>query len=142
LELLIVIVLMGMIFSMTTPLFTKTLASARLQTDARQLASLLRLARQTAISSGQGKTVVFYPNNAKYKVVGEAPYNLEPGISFVGNTTFTARVGGLPACGFSPSGAPSSGGTITLGSGDNRLYVIVNPVAGRVRISARPPDNW
>jgi len=142
LELLIVIVLMGLIFSMTTPLFAKTLASVRLKSDARQVASLLRLARQAAISSGQGKMVVFYPNNAKYKIVGQTPYNLESGISFVGTTTFTTRVGGLPACGFSPSGAPSSGGTITLGNSDNRLYVIVNPVAGRVRISTSPPDNW
>ena len=141
-ELLIVIVLMGLIFSMTTPLFAKTLASVRLKSDARQVASLLRLARQAAISSGQGKMVVFYPNNAKYKIVGQTPYNLESGISFVGTTTFTTRVGGLPACGFSPSGAPSSGGTITLGNSDNRLYVIVNPVAGRVRISTSPPDNW
>ena len=141
-ELLLVVVLMGLIFSMTTPLFAKALASVRLQTDARQMASVLRLARQEAISSGQGKMVEFYPNNGKYKIVGQASYALNHGIAFVGNTTFTMRIDELPACGFSPSGAPSSGGTITLGNSDNRLYVIVNPVAGRIRISATPPDNW
>ena len=125
-------VLMTLVFAMATPLFTETLASARLQTDARQMASLLRLARQSAISSGQAKMVIFYPQNAKYKF----------GISFVGKTTFTMQVEELPACGFSPSGVPSSGGTVTLGNNNELLYVIVNPVAGRIRISNSPPINW
>ena len=129
-------------YGMATPIFARTQASVQLQTDARKMASLLRMARQQAMTSGQPKTVVFYPANGKYKVNGSASYYLQPGISFIGATTFTTKPGGQPICGFSPTGAPGSGGTVTLGNGLERRYVIVNPVAGRVRISESPPAEW
>lgn len=122
-----------------TPIFTKTLEAAKLKSDAQQMASVLRMARQEAITSGQPRTVVFYPQNAKYKISGQSYYYLQSGITFFGTTNFTKQVGGLPACGFSPSGA-SSGGTITLRNSNNRLYVIVYSAAGRVRVSESPPE--
>jgi len=131
-----------LVSAIAMPALSKPLDTVKLQTDARQLASLLRLARQQSIASGQPKTVVFYPGNGKYKINGQSPHLLNPGIDFVGTTTFTTRVGGLPACSFSPSGAPSSGGTITLSNSDSCIYVIVNAVAGRVRISDSPPEDW
>jgi Tfp pilus assembly protein FimT len=142
LELLAVMALMGIVLSLATPQFSKILASVRLNADARKMASVLKVVRQEAISSGQPRTVVFYTKNAKYKIVGQASYFLSPGIDFVGTTNFTMRVSELPACGFLPSGAPSSGGTVTLGNSNSRRYVIVNPVAGRIRISESPPENW
>lgn len=123
------------------PALAKPLNTVKLRTDAREMASLLRLARQQAMTSGQPQTVIFYPVNAKYKMNGQSHF-LNPGINFLGNTTFTTKVGGLPACSFSPSGAPGSGGTITLSNSDSRMYVIVNAVAGRVRISESPPEDW
>jgi general secretion pathway protein H len=141
-EIIAVMALMTLAIGMAAPMFAKTLASVQIQADARQMASLLKMARQQAMSSGQPKTVVFYPASGKYKVNGSTSYYLKPGICFVGNTTFTMKSGGQPACGFSPSGAPSSGGTVTLRSGDKFMYVIVNPVAGRVRISESPPTDW
>ncbi|NLB53619.1 MAG: hypothetical protein GX808_11900, partial [Syntrophomonadaceae bacterium] len=48
-----------------------------------------------------------------------------------------------PACTFSAAGVPSSGGTVTLTNKYNkRLYIILNPVAGRVRVDENPPENW
>lgn len=134
--------IIALAFGIATPLLSKTLESVRLKSDARQMASLLRMARQEAITSGEPRTVVFYPNNAKYKISGQSTYYLQSGVAYVGATTFTMRVGGLPACGFSPSGAPSSGGTVTLGNSNKRMYVIVNPAAGRVRVSESPPEDW
>jgi Tfp pilus assembly protein FimT len=131
-----------MVSAIAMPALSKPLNTVKLRTDARQLASLLRLAQQQSITSGQPKTVVFYTENAKYKINGQSSHLLNPGVNFMGTTTFTTKVGGLPACSFSPSGAPSSGGTITLSNSDSRIYVIVNPVAGRVRISDSPPDDW
>jgi Tfp pilus assembly protein FimT len=141
-ETVAVLALMVLVCMMAMPLFAKSLESIQLQTDARQMSSLLRMARQQAITTGQPKIVVFYPNNGKYKIVGANYYYLKPDINFVGTTTFTLKQGGQPACGFSPTGAPSSGGTVTLGNGSERLYVIVNPVAGRIRVSERPPADW
>ncbi len=131
-----------MVSAMAVPALAGPLEAVKLRTDARQMAALLRLAREKSIATGQPQTVVFYPNNGKYKISGQTYHLLNPGINFVGTTTFTTSVGGLPACSFSPSGAPGSGGTITLGSSNSRIYVIVNPVAGRVRISDSPPQDW
>ncbi|MDD3365526.1 MAG: GspH/FimT family protein [Syntrophomonas sp.] len=127
---------------MAAPQFSKILASAKLNADARKMASVLKIARQEAISTGQPRTVVFYPNNAQYKITGESSYLLNPGINFVGATNFPKNVQSLPFCGFAASGAPSSGGTVVLGNGNSRLYVIVNPAAGRIRVSESPPLNW
>jgi Tfp pilus assembly protein FimT len=134
--------LIVMTLSLVTPQFTKILASARLNVDARKMAAVLKSARQEAICTGQPQTVVFYPNNVKYKIIGESTYLLSPGINFVGATNFPKGGTGQPTCGFAPSGAPSSGGTVVLGNGNSRLYVIVNPVAGRIRVSESPPANW
>lgn len=141
-EIIAVMAIMALAIGMAMPIFAKTLASVQLQTDAQKMASLLRMARQQAMTSGQPKTVVFYPASGKYKVNGSTSYYLHPGIGFIGATTFTTKLGGQPICGFSPAGAPSSGGTVTLGNGSERRYVIVNPVAGRVRISESPPTDW
>ena len=133
---------MALLCGLSMPKLSTAMGAWELKADAGRMASLLRLARQEAITSGQPRTVIFYPANAKYKINGETSINLEPGNSFIGTTTFTQKVGGLPACGFSPSGAPSSGGTVTLGNGSGRIYIIVNPVAGRIRISESPPQDW
>jgi len=141
-EVVVTMAIIALVSAMAMPALSKPLDNVKLRTDARQLASLLRLARQESMTSGQPKTVLFYPGNAKYKINGQSSHLLNPGINFVGTTTFTTQVGGLPACSFSPSGAPSSGGTITLSNSENRIYVIVNAVAGRVRIADSPPEDW
>ncbi len=132
-----IIVLMSAI---AYPSMARPLNDAKLETDARQMADVLRMARQQAITTGQTATVVFYPANAMYKINGQSLINLKTGIRFVGLTSFTTRVNTLPACTFSPTGAPGSGGTVTLTNGNRLIYVIVNPVAGRVRLSDTPPD--
>ena len=129
----------AIVLGIAAPRFNKALESARLRSDAQQMASLLKLARQEAITTSQARTIIFYPNNAKYKINGQSFFSLKEGISFVGTTTFIMQVGGLPACGFSAAGIPSSGGTITLQNSTDRIYIIVNPVAGRIRISDSPP---
>lgn len=141
-EVVVTIAIIAMVSAIAMPALAKPLDTVKLRTDAREMASVLRLARQQAMTSGQPQTVIFYPENAKYKMSGQSAHILNPGINFLGTTTFMTKVGGLPACSFSPSGAPSSGGTITLSNRDNRLYVIVNAVAGRVRISESPPEDW
>jgi Tfp pilus assembly protein FimT len=133
--------LMGITLLLVTPKFSKILESARLNADARKMASVLKLARQEAITTGKPRTVEFYIQNAKYKIVGSTSFFLSPGINFVGTTTFPFK-DYKSTCGFSPSGAPSSGGTVTLQNSDKKLYVIVNPIAGRIRVSESPPVNW
>jgi len=122
------------------PVFTKTLESARLKSDAQQMASIIRMARQEAITSGKQKDVVFYPDYAKYKL-GSKNYYLSSGTEFVGSTDFYVK-DSKRTCSFLPSGAPIGlGGTVTLRNNYSMKYVIVD-AAGRVRVSNEPPDNW
>jgi len=116
------------------PVFTKTLESAQLKSDAQQMASVLRMARQEAITSSQQKDVVFYPYYAKYKL-GSKYYYLSSGTQFVGETNFDKKAL-KPTCSFLPSGALNGtlGGTVTLRNNQSMKYIIVD-MAGRVRVS-------
>ena len=134
--------ILAIVTTITMPALARPLEDAKLQADARRMAAVLRMARQESITTGKPQTVVFYTSATKYKIMGQSTYYLKSGIDFVGTTTFTMRAESSPACSFSPSGAPSSGGTVTLCNHYSRLYIIVNPVAGRVRISESPPASW
>ena len=141
-EVVAVMAVMLVAAAIAVPVLDGPLDDARLYTDARQMANVLRSARQQAISSMETTTVIFYPASARYKVAGKPSSTLQSGVQFVGGTTFTTRLGSMPTCVFAPTGAPGSGGTGTLTNGHKLMYVIVNPVAGRVRLSETPPDGW
>ncbi len=142
-ELILGMLILSLVFSLATPLFDKVFQANQLEADAQKLAWFLRACRQESVYLHKAQTVLFYTNGAKYKILGGTQHSLSPGIEFVGTTTFVTRVAGLPACIFLPTGAPSSGGTVTLKNKHNaKKYVIVNPVAGRVRVSSEPPRGW
>jgi len=139
-ELLIVLALMSVLLTMAVPTFNRVYENIKLNADAQQMASVLRLARQEAVYSGQAKIVVFYTQSTKYKFIGKSSYWFNSGVNYAGSTTFTTRYANKPACIFNPSGAPSGGGTVTIENSSNvKRYIIVNPVAGRVRVSEEPP---
>lgn len=142
LELAAVMAIVVLAAAIAVPVLDQPLADVKLHTDARQMAGVLRATRQQAVTSGQSATVVFYPAGAKYMMMGQTATKLKDGVEFVGATTFTTKYASLPACVFSPTGAPTSGGTVTLTNGHRNLYLIVNPVAGRVRLSETPPQDW
>jgi len=132
-----------LVFSLAVPSFDKVAQATQLKADAQKLAWLLRSCRQEAVYRNRAQTVLFYTNASKYRISGGSYYSLGPDIGFVGTTTFTTRVAGVPACIFLPTGVPGSGGTVTLRNKYNlKSYIIVNPVAGRIRVSSRPPENW
>jgi prepilin-type N-terminal cleavage/methylation domain-containing protein len=141
-ELLMCLSLLIIAAALVFPQFTTVLATAQLDADARQLAEVLRLAREEAINSGNTQTVVFYTQNAKYLWVNHRSYYFRTGVGFVGSSTFQTRYDGKPCCYFNSSGTPGGGGSVVLKNQSKLKYVIVNPVAGRVRISDTPPDNW
>lgn len=138
-EALCILALLALIFSIAAPRFNQTMMKHRLQSDAAVMAWVLREARQEAISSGQTRMILFYTQEGQnqYRVVGGSRYHLSEGIRFVGDTSFTSRQAGVPTCIFYPSGA-CTGGTVTLKGGKHYSYVIVNPVAARVRVSDTP----
>lgn len=136
---LLIIILAG---SLAVPSLHAVLCNQDLEADAHELAWVLRLARQESLYSGMPSYVKFYCSNDTY-IYGETRYQFNPGISYTGTPTFPTRVGTIPACIFLPSGHPGAGGTVVLGgSNGQQRYIIVNPVAGRIRISEQPPQGW
>jgi hypothetical protein len=91
---------------------------------------------------GQTSSIRFYVSLNRYRS-DEQSYYLSKGIQYVGQPTFPSRIGDIPVCSFNATGAPAGGGTVVL---KNRLndkkYIIVNPVLGKVRVSDKPPENW
>jgi prepilin-type N-terminal cleavage/methylation domain-containing protein len=147
LEIVTAAAIISLLAVITVPAMDKFTNNYKLKADAQKLAGIMRLARQEAITSGQARTVIFYPDG-RYKVYNQGnrtftSYCLNSGVDFLGKTTFKSSFLNYPACTFSSLGNPICGGTITLRAGkENKLYIITNPVQGRIRISSDPPASW
>ncbi len=141
LELIVVMLILAMVSLLAVPQLHKVMDNMRLKADAQKMAKVLQLAREEAINRGHSKTVYFYSQSTKYKVLGGDTYWLSSGISYKGfvyNGTFQDQ----PAFVFTPSGIPSSCGTVYLQNQQGKvLHVIVNVAAGRVRVSESPPES-
>ena len=117
-------------------------SSYTLKADSRQIARMLKSARQEAIATGEPQLVLFYHNDNSIKFMGKR-YRFSPEVQYASIPNFTTSVGGVKACRFNPTGAPGSGGVVVLKNRrQEKTYIIVSAVAGRIRISDQPPDNW
>ena len=115
----------------------------KLETAARNLAGDLRLTRQAAITSGEFCRIEFfnYAQSYELRLPGKKhEVYLPEGIYFGGFPTFQ---GDPPYVHFNMLGHPSGGGTVILKSREgDKLYVIVTPVTGRIKVSQEPPQHW
>ena len=132
-ELIVTIAILAILTTLSIPAFSAISDSMRLQSDARQMAQVMRNARVESITAGKASNIYFYTYTGQYKDdVNGKMYDLREGISFVGTTTFS---GTPPRCTFHPSGAASPAGTVTLKNKlGNSVKIVVSPVVGRVRI--------
>lgn len=146
-EIIITTSIISLLALMAVPAVGKIVDTCNLKAEARQMAGVLRLAQQEAVTSGYARTIIFYPDG-RYKVYDQVDqkftgYCLKNGVKFLGDTTFNSTFLNYPACIFSPLGNPVGGGTITLrAASGERIYIITNPVQGRIRISSQPPASW
>lgn len=133
-ELLMVLAIMVILAAISLPRFDQVMEQHKLNTDARQLAWVLRSARQEAITAGQTQRVVFRIHQRQYSM-GGTTFTLSRDIEFLGSTSFKT-VGGLPMCGFTPSGAPTpqAGTAILKNKYGRQISVVVNVDTGRVRV--------
>lgn len=113
----------------------------RLETAAWQLVSEMRLAQQAALATGLTTRIEFRRGNNDYKVsYPEEKYTirLPEGIGYC-YINFP-EVASLPLLEFKGTGAPNRGGTVGFKNGDNeKIYIIVTPATGRIRVSDRAP---
>lgn len=144
LELIAAMALLALAALMVVPRLEPVLDRIRLQSDAREMAAVLRTVRQDAIITGKPATVCFYPFASLYRISGGETLRLRPGVKMLGSTFGKAYPGGPQACTFYPNGAPEpQAGTVILQNNrGEKQYIIVNPVVGRVRISDEPPGGW
>ena len=130
---------------MVFPRFSSVLTDIKLNSDAQQIAGVLRMARTEAITNGNAKQVVFYVQDRKspyYLYVGKSTYKLSPGVAYAGTNPFNSRYNNQPACIFLPSGRAIQGGTVTLKAEKKYKYIIVLNTTGRIRTSDTPPESW
>ncbi|MDD2372438.1 MAG: GspH/FimT family pseudopilin [Syntrophomonadaceae bacterium] len=137
-EIIMVLAIMAVIGTISLPRFDRVIEDYKLKIDARQLATVLRSARQEAIMTGNDQKVLFKRNLNCYIKSGttHATYTLSRNITFTADGCTFKEHGGYPVCGFAPSGAvKDQAGKITLANKyGKRTAVVVNPSAGRVRI--------
>ena len=137
-EIMMVLAIIAIIGTISLPRFDRVLETYKLKTDARQVAWVLRSARQEAITSGITQMVTFKPNLKCYIKDGttSATYKLSPDIVFPPLEYTFEKQGGYPVCGFKPTGAvtPKAGKITLKNKYGKRISVIVNPSAGRIRI--------
>lgn len=113
----------------------------QLKKDAAELCREIRLVRQRAIATQVAHQIRFYPDQHFYRIYQPIirDKKLGRGVRFV-YVSFPRDVRGWIMCQFNPLGVPTAGGTVALqNSRGQRMYVIVNPVVGRVRVSSHPP---
>ncbi len=145
-----ILALIAILSTIAIPVFDGVLEDLKLNTEARHCASVLRQARSDAIFYGTTIGIKFYINDNSYKVMytqipdrKDIRYRLAKDITYVGNTTLPQGTDRNPYCGFTPSGTPNGSGTVTLTNNrGTKRYIIINPVAGRVRVASEPPAHW
>jgi prepilin-type N-terminal cleavage/methylation domain-containing protein len=139
-ELLTVVAVLALLTGMAMPL-VRGFEGRALKTSAQELAVHMREARTTAITGGKSCMVVFYEWDHRYRLIypEERFFVILPAGIRYGGVNFP-NVDGRSTLYFRYTGAPNAGGHVTLrDSSGRRLYVIVTPVTGRVRISDSPP---
>lgn len=132
---------MGILACIALPKYDRVMQRQKLNHEARHLAGEMRLARQEAITTGTTTKVEFFYYANCYEVKNKPRYYFPAGISYKAKPSFTHNDSPRIYCQFAPSGVPSPGGTVCLTNlNQDLIYIIVNPPAGRVRISDRPPE--
>lgn len=144
-ELIVTMGLIALAFMIASPSFFGMMERVKLESDARQLAWVLRQARQDAIMKGLPQNIYVYDEMEIYRWNSGGQnrwYHMSPGIDIV-SCNCKPLGSGPSAYSFNTNGAPGHAGTTTLKNknGDVR-YVIVSVAIGRVRVSKNPPSSW
>lgn len=135
LELLVVLVVMGLIYSIGLPLISAGMPGTELKGAARQLAAGLRKARSQAVTQKQEAVLTVDVEQHRFDLSGDRKsYALPAKIDI---TLFTAqsemlhdKVGSIR---FFPDGS-STGGRITVGYGDRKFNVNIDWLTGQVAV--------
>lgn len=135
LELLVVLVVMALVFSVTVPMVSAGMPGTELKGAARQLAAGLRKARSYAVTQKSEAVLTIDVDKRNFVVTGdEQNYALPPKLDI---SLFTAqsemlreKVGAIR---FFPDGS-STGGRITVAFNDRKFHVNIDWLTGQVTV--------
>jgi general secretion pathway protein H len=139
LELLVVLAIMVMVYALVPPLFSVGGSTTELRAAARHLAAGLRKARSEAIT-GKTETLLAVDVEArKFRLSGDPKTYSLPRDAKI--SVYTARTEVVSeqtgAIRFYPDGS-STGGRITVASGERKFRINVDWLTGRVEIQGPP----
>ncbi|MCG7918133.1 MAG: prepilin-type N-terminal cleavage/methylation domain-containing protein [Candidatus Thiodiazotropha taylori] len=133
-ELMLVLVLMAMMFTLTPPLMHKAFPALKLKAAARDLVQEIRFVQQSAIISGSESKISFQLQTDQYQsdLVNQGEVRQLPdGISFIAETSANRQQ--ILVLHFYPDGS-SSGGLIQLGNKSRGFVITVDWLTSRVEI--------
>ncbi|MGE5380403.1 MAG: Tfp pilus assembly protein FimT/FimU [Methylocystaceae bacterium] len=141
LELLLVSAVMAIVSVIAYPHLTNIIDSLRLRSDALLLAQEMRAARTEAIMSQEARDIRFYQNSNYYQIIpSNRIINLSQGVRIHGTTFPDDKYFFVDRCRFQIDGSPEQGGNVCLvNNRGQKKYIIVNPIAYRIRVSDYPP---
>jgi general secretion pathway protein H len=136
LELIVVLGILALVLAIAPPALAPALDQLRIRTAARDVAAALRLARNTAVSSGRETTLSLDVSERRIAVNDRTRRLALPQDAAL--TLTTARVEQQSesegAIRFFPDGS-STGGRVTLEHGSRRYRIDVNWITGAVAVS-------
>ncbi|MCG7905900.1 MAG: prepilin-type N-terminal cleavage/methylation domain-containing protein [Candidatus Thiodiazotropha taylori] len=133
-EVMLVLVLMAMMFTLTPPLMHKAFPALKLKAAARDLVQEIRFVQQSAIISGSESKISFQLQTDQYQsdLVNQGEVRQLPdGISFLAETSATRQQ--ILVLHFYPDGS-SSGGLIRLANKSRGFVITVDWLTSRVEI--------
>lgn len=134
-ELLVVLLIMGMLLTLTPAAFQRVMPGMQLKAAAREVAAVLREARSLAIRDNRETTVVIDTEARAYRLsAAKRAHQLDKGLGVELITAVSERLD--EATGrirFFPDGT-STGGRVKFTRGERAYYVVVDWLSGRVRI--------
>ncbi len=139
LELVICIVILGVVASITVPIFANSVARSRVTSLANRLAAEISRVRQEADAASATRTIIFGTNVSSFRVVDASDTTIravdasaEP---YLGRIS-ASNLGGDTRLSFSGFGVPDSGGVITVITGSLACDITVEALTARCQISA------
>lgn len=135
LELLIVVVIMGMVYVLVPGMIFGGVSGADLRASSRDIASGLRQARSLAVSERREAVVTLDLDKRAFSLSGNArifqlPEKLELKLYTAQSEIVNERQGSIR---FFPDGS-STGGRVTVASGERKYLVDVDWLTGKVAI--------
>lgn len=134
-ELLVVLLIMGLLVTLGPIAFHRALPGLSLTAEARDVAAVFREARSVAIRDNREAVVSFDVQAKTYRLEGPGKeHDVDPGLGLKLVSAASEQVGeNVGRIRFFPDGT-STGGRVTLSSGERKYYVVVDWLTGRVQV--------